>query len=78
MKTYGGREILIHVFITLELNGGKWSASHPGHLTPEETESGTHWIGDWVDPRADMDAVKSNNLLLLLGNKSLIPCPSSL
>jgi hypothetical protein len=46
MKAYGGVEVYIHVFLTLALDGGEWSASRPGHFTPS-----THSIGDWVDPR---------------------------
>jgi hypothetical protein len=33
-----------HIFLTSALVGGEWSASRPGRRT--------HWIGDWVDPRA--------------------------
>jgi hypothetical protein len=34
MKTYGGVDVQIHVFITSALVGGEWSASRPGRLTP--------------------------------------------
>jgi hypothetical protein len=30
---------------------------------------GTYSIGDWVDPRADIDAVEKRKILLLLGIK---------
>jgi hypothetical protein len=40
----------MHIFLTLALVGGEWSASRPGCFTP-----GTHWIGSWVDPRASLD-----------------------
>jgi len=39
------------------LDGGEWSASCPGRFTPTERASCTHWIGDWVGPRAGLDAV---------------------
>jgi hypothetical protein len=39
------------------LDGGEWSASRPGRYTLRERAPGTHWIGDWVDPRAVLDAV---------------------
>jgi hypothetical protein len=39
------------------LHGGEWSASRPRRFTPRERAPGTHWIGGWVGPRADLDAV---------------------
>jgi hypothetical protein len=36
MKVYGGVDAQIHVFLTSALVGGKWSASRPCRLTPEE------------------------------------------
>jgi hypothetical protein len=33
MKAYGGMDVQIHVFLTLALAGGEWSASWPGHFT---------------------------------------------
>jgi hypothetical protein len=44
MKAYGGVDVQIHIFLTLVLVGGEWSASRPGRFTPS-----THWIGGWVD-----------------------------
>jgi hypothetical protein len=41
---------------------GEWSVSRPGRFTP-----GTHWIGDWVDPRASLDDVEKRKFLTLLG-----------
>jgi hypothetical protein len=41
--------------MTSALDGGKWSASCPGHFTPKEGAAGTHWIGGWVGPRAILD-----------------------
>jgi hypothetical protein len=43
--------------LTSTLDGGEWSYSRPGHFTPRERASGTHWIGRWVGPRAVLDAV---------------------
>jgi hypothetical protein len=34
MKTYGGVNVKIHIFLTLALAGGEWSASHPSRFTP--------------------------------------------
>jgi hypothetical protein len=42
-------------FFTSALAAGEWSASLPGHFTPGERAPGTHWIGGWVNPRADLD-----------------------
>jgi hypothetical protein len=33
----------------------RWSASRPGRFTPRERDSGTHWIGGFVGPRAVLD-----------------------
>jgi hypothetical protein len=43
--------------LTSALDGGEWLASRPGHFTPRERASGTHWIGGWVGPRAVLEAV---------------------
>jgi hypothetical protein len=57
MKTYGEVAVKIHVFLTLVLDGGNWSASSPGRFTPGERAAGTHRKGGWVGPRARLDAV---------------------
>jgi hypothetical protein len=41
--------------------GDELSASLPGGTIP-----GTHWIGGWVDPRADLDAMEERKTLPLL------------
>jgi hypothetical protein len=38
------------------LEGGEWSASHPGRFTSWERAHGTHWTGGWVGPWAVLDA----------------------
>jgi hypothetical protein len=43
--------------LTSALDGGEWSASHPGRFTARERAPGSHWIGGWVGPRAVLDAV---------------------
>jgi hypothetical protein len=62
MKTYGGMDVQIHIFLTSPLAGGEWSASRPGRFAP-----GTHWIGGWVDPRAGLDDVEKRKFLTLPG-----------
>jgi hypothetical protein len=62
MKAYGGVDVYIHIFLTLALAGGEWSASRPGERAP-----GIHWIGGWVDPRAGMNDVEKRKFLTLQG-----------
>jgi hypothetical protein len=45
------------------MEGGEWSALRRGRFTPRETALGTHWIGDWVGPRAVLDAVVKRKIL---------------
>jgi hypothetical protein len=67
MKTNGGLDVYIHVFLTSALVGGEWSASHPGRFTAEEKASDAHWIGGWVGPRAGLDDVEKRKFLTLPG-----------
>jgi hypothetical protein len=39
MKTYGGVEVQLHVFLTTALDVGEWSALRPGHLYPHGKRS---------------------------------------
>jgi hypothetical protein len=57
MKMYGGVEVQLHAFLTFPLDGSEWSATCSGHFRPCERTPGTHWIGDWLDPRANLDSV---------------------
>jgi hypothetical protein len=43
--------------LTSAVDGGEWSASLPGRFTHRERALGTHWVGGWVAPRADLDAM---------------------
>jgi hypothetical protein len=45
--------------LTLALDEGEWSGSHPSHFTPWETAAGTHCTGGWVGPRASLDVILS-------------------
>jgi len=45
------RYISTHSLISA-LDGGEWSASRFGRFTPRGRFPATHWIGDWVGPRA--------------------------
>jgi hypothetical protein len=76
MKTYGGVDVKIHIFLISALAGGEWSASRPGCFTPGERTSDTHWIGGWVDPRAGLDDVEK--ILDTTGTRTPTPRSSTL
>jgi hypothetical protein len=57
MKTHGGVKVELHIFLTLALDGGEWSASCPSHFTPRETAPAILWIRGWVGARVNLDAV---------------------
>jgi hypothetical protein len=63
MKAYGGVDVYIQVFLTSALVGGVWSASRPGRYTHGKRNSGTHWIGAWVGPRAGLNDVEKRQFL---------------
>jgi hypothetical protein len=67
MKTYGGVDVQIDIFLTSALVGGEWSASRPCRFTPEERVTSTHWIGGWVGPRAGLDYLEKRKFLTLPG-----------
>jgi hypothetical protein len=50
-------ELQLHGFLISALDGSEWSDSRPGRFIPRENVPDTHWIGGWVVPRADLDAV---------------------
>jgi hypothetical protein len=58
-----GVEVQLQLFFDLGTSGGEWSASCPGRFTPRERAPGTHWIGDWVGPKAVLDAVVKRKIL---------------
>jgi hypothetical protein len=67
MKIYRGVDVYNHVFLTLALIGGEWSASRSNRYNPRERALSTHWIGDWVDPGASLDDKEKGILFTLLG-----------
>jgi hypothetical protein len=67
MKTYGGMDVYIHIFLTSALVGGEWSTSCPGRFIPGERAPGAHWIGGWVDLRAGLDYLEKRKYLTLSG-----------
>jgi hypothetical protein len=59
MKTYGEREIYLHTFYTSALDGGEWSVSRSGHVTPREAAP-THPLGCRLDePQIGLDAAEN-------------------
>jgi hypothetical protein len=52
-------------FFTSALDGGEWSTSRLDRYTPGETDTGTHLIGVWVDPRAGLNAMNYKKSLAL-------------
>jgi hypothetical protein len=58
MKTYGGMDVWIHVFLTSALVGGEWSAQRPRRKSRI-----TNWKGGWVRPRTGVDAVEKRIIL---------------
>jgi hypothetical protein len=67
MKTYGGVDVQIDIFLTSALLEGEWSDSRPSRLTPGERAPGIHWIGGWMGPRFGLDDMEENKFLTLLG-----------
>jgi hypothetical protein len=39
----------------------------PAAFSPGERDPGTHWIGGWISPRAEVDAVKERKSLASVG-----------
>jgi hypothetical protein len=54
-------EVQRHVFV-ISAPGGEWSASRPGRFIPGERAPGNHWIGDWVGPEVDLDAMEKRKI----------------
>jgi hypothetical protein len=62
MKMDGGVQVQLHTFLSSSPKGGKWSASHPSHFTPQKKVPANHCLGAWVSPFAD--SVQQINLRL--------------
>jgi hypothetical protein len=52
------------------LDEGGWSASCSGRFAPEIRDPDTHWAGNWVDPRSDLDVVMEGKVSALDGNQT--------
>jgi hypothetical protein len=58
-------------FLTSELVGGEWSASHPGRFIPEERAPCVHTIGCFLDPRTGLNDVEERKFFTLAGLEPL-------
>jgi hypothetical protein len=67
MKTYGGVDAQIHVFLTSALVGGEWSTSRPSNFAPGKRAPGSNWTGAWVGLRTGLDDVEKRKFLPLSG-----------
>jgi hypothetical protein len=67
MKAYGGVDVQVHIFLTSALAGGEWSAPRPCRFSPGERDTGTHWIGGYVDTRTGLDDFENRKFLTLPG-----------
>lgn len=50
LKAYERVAVQLPAFFPLALNRGKWSASHPSHLTPCKIAQHIHLTGYWMTP----------------------------
>jgi hypothetical protein len=50
VMTCGKLEVRLHFYLTLLLNGWKWSASRNGRSTPAENAFDTHYVGAELAP----------------------------
>jgi hypothetical protein len=57
-------------FLTLALNEGECSASHPGRVTRGERKPGTQWVSGWMDPRAGLNPVEKRKISFPAGNRT--------
>lgn len=65
MVKYGYSKSLV---VTPWRRVGKWRLTQrSGCFTPWEKVPGTHWIGDWVVPRSDIDDIEMRTFLVAAG-----------
>jgi hypothetical protein len=70
MKVCGGVDVYLHAFLTLALDGGKWSASCLSLFTPKESAPCTLCIGGCVGPRAGLVMMMERKFSALAENES--------
>jgi hypothetical protein len=67
MKTYWAVDVEIHVFLDTALVGGERSASRPCRFIPTGRVPVTNSTGGWVGPRAVLNDVEKEKILLQPG-----------
>jgi len=50
-----GSELQFHSFLTWALDGENWSSWHTDRFITGKKASDSHWVGDWISSRADLD-----------------------
>jgi hypothetical protein len=63
----GVRRFNSYSFLNSELVGGEWSVSLLGRPLPSGKDSGAHFSGGSLGPRAGLDADTRGKILFLLG-----------
>jgi hypothetical protein len=61
MRTYVGENVWCYAFLTSQLDRGDGLVLRPGHSAPCENHpvySGTHWIGDCVHPKTNLNRLR--------------------
>jgi hypothetical protein len=66
MTAYGGMDVLIHIFLTLVLVGGDWSASRPDRFTPGKS-CRYPFDRKLGGPNAGLDDVEKRKFFILPG-----------
>jgi hypothetical protein len=64
----------LHTLLASALDGGEWSASHPGHFNPRVRTPGTHWVGSWVGPSADLNTVGKREVPIISPPGNCVAC----
>jgi hypothetical protein len=57
-------------FLTSARDGGEFRTSRNGRFAPGDRAPGIHWVGDWVDPRAGLDAMEERRYFAPAGNRT--------
>jgi hypothetical protein len=74
MKSYGGVDVLIRVFLTSAHVSGEWWASRSDRFSFGERAPDTHWLRGCVGPRSGLDDMENWKFLTLLGLELQLPC----